>query len=96
MTSLVLSQFAQPFLSNGCYVTICLLRRLVVGFELSAGQQRSTSFFKSLLEDQNRGFESQLRPGCLEEIDLFVFCCVQVERPRDGLVPRPSSPTNCV
>jgi hypothetical protein len=43
-----------------------------------------------------RAFEFYLRHGCLSAFILSVLSCVCRQRPCDGLITRPRSPTDCV
>jgi hypothetical protein len=44
----------------------------------------------------DRGFEAHLRHGCLFAFILCLFCPVCRQRPYDGLILRPRSPTDYV
>jgi hypothetical protein len=48
------------------------------------------------LEHWDRGFESHSRHGCLSAFILCLCCLVCRQRPCDGLIPRPRSPTDCL
>jgi hypothetical protein len=48
------------------------------------------------LEHWVSGFESYLRHRCLCAFILCLYCPVWRERPCDGLIPRPRSPTDSV